>query len=84
MSDSGHFSQGVYQSDGGVEIPDNQYYTEWTVEQLEARYQELAIDAADCVVMHNCDPEKQDWYDELADLFMELAHREDEGRFVDE
>jgi len=52
--------------------------TEWTVEELYERYQELAVDCADSVVMGE-DPEEQRYYGELEDLFMELAHREDQG-----
>lgn len=51
--------------------------SEWDVEELYERYQALAVKCADDTVMHDSDPKEQDYYSELEDLFMELAHREE-------
>ena len=51
--------------------------SEQTVETLYERYQELAVKCADSVVRGE-DPKEQKYYDELENLFLELAHREEQ------
>ena len=51
---------------------------EWIVEELYERYQTFAVKCADNVVSDR-DPEEQDHYNELGDLFLKLAHRERDG-----
>lgn len=66
----------THTDDGAAQNLGTRDYTEWTEEQLIGEYQDLAIKAADCVVKTDCEPERQDWYRDLEDLFFEIAHRE--------
>jgi len=55
----------------------------WTVDELRERYQELAVKCANDVVADR-NPGEQNYYDELEDLFLELAHRERDDEVLEE
>lgn len=57
--------------------------SEKSVNELHERYKELAVKCADDVVTDR-NPEEQRYYDELEELFMELAYREEQGEIPDE
>lgn len=57
---------------------DDESLSEQDVDEIYIRYQELAVTCADCVVRGD-DPRDQDWFGELEDCFLELAHREEQG-----